>query len=260
MPEPLSAVIIARNEEENIARCIKSLTWTDEIIVVDSESTDSTREIAEGLGARVIVQPWLGLTEQYRFAVSQARTPWVLVVDADEEITDELKEEIKHTLAGNPSYAAYRVPRINFALGHWLRFGGWREKIIRLFLNDKAQYLPVIHPRLKIDGKVGTLSHPMRHYMCVDFGQWLLRSLSLARIEAETSFSGGARFSGLKVLAGFWKFFRRYIFKLGFIHGWAGLICCLQRFIYIMTQQAVLLELQLGIRKPSDSPHKATFR
>lgn len=260
MTEQISAVIIARNEEENIARCIKSLGWTDEVIVVDSESTDRTRDMAGDLGARVLVQPWLGVGQQYQFAVSQAGTPWVLVVDADEEVSGELRDEIKETLLSNPPHAAYRIPRLNFALGRWLRYGGWRESVIRLFRTDKAHYLPLNHPRLEIDGEVGTLRHPIRHYMAADFGRWLLRSLSLARIEAESSFSGGARFSGLKVIGGFWKFLRRYIFKLGFIHGWAGFFCCLQRFIYIATQQAVLLELQLGIRKPSDTPHKTTFK
>lgn len=257
----ISAVVIARNEEGNIERCLKSLQWADEVVVVDAESTDRTAAIAGAMGARVIVRPWPGVSgKQYQFAVSQAKNSWVLVVDADEEVTPELAEEIRNTLSAKPAHAAFRIPRVNFAMGRWLTLGGWRDKVVRLFLRDSLRYLPSFHSRQEITGRVGQLSSPIRHYMATDIVKWWVRSMRLARIEGELMYMAGERFSGLKVIAAFWKFLRRFIFKLGFLYGWAGLFICLQRFLYAAAQQACLLELERGVRRPNPEPQEMTFK
>jgi glycosyltransferase involved in cell wall biosynthesis len=253
----ISAVVIARNEEGNIARCLKSLQWADDIVVVDAESEDRTPRIAEALGARVIVKPWPGVSgTQYQFAISQAKWGWVLVVDADEEVTPELSEEIRKTLSGETPFVAFRVPRVNFAMGRWLTLGGWRESVVRLIHRDHVRYRPSYHSRQEISGRVGALLSPLRHYLATDMVRWWMRSLGRARAEAELAFAGGARFSGLKVVMGFWKFLRRFVFKLGFLYGWCGFFICLQRFICVAALQACLLELQLGVRRPDKEPDK----
>jgi len=256
----LTGVVIARNEEEHIGRCLRSLAWASARLVVDSESTDRTREIARAEGAEVVVQPWLGVGRQYQFAVSRAPTDWVLVVDADEVVSPELAREIENLLASCPASPAYDMPRLNFALGRWLRYGGWTERVTRLFRRDRARFRPLNHPRLEVDGTTGRLENPIRHYMATDFVAWWRRSLALARIEAETAFREGRRFSGRRLAGGYWKFLRRYLFKLGFLHGWAGLFCCFQRFLYVAAREACLLELQRGVRSPAGEPHRRHFK
>jgi glycosyltransferase involved in cell wall biosynthesis len=260
MLDSVSAIVLTRNEEQNIARCLNSLRWVHEIVVVDAESTDSTVKIAESHDARVFIQPWLGVGHQYQYAADKATSEWILAVDADEEVTPELKDEILHAVSGPSPHAAYRIPRVNFALGRWLRYGGWKEDLTRLFQKKHAAYLPRNHPQLDIRGTTGSLRNPIRHYMATDFLKWWVRSLSLARIEAETRYCEGERFSSLKLLASFWKFIRRYTFKLGFLDGWPGFYCCFQRFLYMAAMQACFLELQRGIRKPSEIPHTETFK
>lgn len=130
----LSVVVLTRNEAQNIERCLKSVQWADEIVVVDAESTDGTPQIAEGLGARVLTHSWKGAGAQYAFGIAQARSDWVLVLDADEEVTAELAESIRQVIADpqNP-FAGYKIRRINYALERWLRWGGWQEWVLRLF-------------------------------------------------------------------------------------------------------------------------------
>jgi glycosyltransferase involved in cell wall biosynthesis len=260
MPHSISAIVITRNEENNIARCLNSLLWTDEIIVVDAESTDNTVQVAKTLNAKVFTQPWLGVGQQYQYAANKTSSDWILSLDADEEVTSELKEEIQTVLTNHPGHVAYKMPRINYALGRWLKHGGWKENLTRLFHKNHATYLPRNHPQLEIKGTTGNLRTPIKHYMATDFVKWWVRSLSLARIEAEARYHEGERFSSLKLLSSFWKFIRRYTFKLGFLDGWAGFYCCFQRFLYMAAMQACFLELQRGIRKPSENPHVETFK
>jgi glycosyltransferase involved in cell wall biosynthesis len=257
----LSVVVLTRNEAENIERCLKSVQWADEILVVDAESTDGTPEIAERLGACVIVHPWEGAGAQYAFGIAQARSDWVLILDADEEVTAELADAIRKAIADpqNP-FAGYKVRRVNYVLGRWLRYGGWQEWVLRLFLRERVTSPPTLHPRFQVDGKVGVLPYPIRHYMAPDLWAWWERSFRLARIEADAEFLQGERFSGWAVVGGFWKFLRRFLFKGGFLDGWAGFYACLHRFLYIAIKQARLLELQRGATSSVAEPQKLPFR
>ncbi len=249
--ETISAIVLTRNEEKNIARCLQSLRWADEIIVIDSESTDHTREIAEAEGARVIVHQWQGAGAQYAFGIAQATCDWVMVVDADEEVTPELKGNITNVLQIGGRHSGYYLTRQNFALGRWLRHGGWQEQVLRLFRRGSVESPPTLHPRFKVAGTAGKLDGILRHYMAQDFLEWWFRSMRLARSEAEGDFTRGERFSGFELISAFWKFLRRYTFKFGFLDGAAGFYACFQRFLYIAVKEACLLELQLSLRKPS---------
>ena len=228
---------------------------------MDAGSTDGTPEIAERLGARVIVHSWEGAGAQYAFGIAQARGDWVLILDADEEVTAELADAIRKAIADpqNP-FAGYKVCLVNYVLGRWLRYGGWQMRLLRLFLRERVTSPPTPHPRFRVNGKIGFLPYPIRHYMAPDLWAWWERSLRLARIEAEVEFLRGKRFSGWAVVGGFWKFLRRFIFKGGFLDGWAGFYACLQRFLYIAVKQARLLELQRGVASPTPEPQKSPFR
>jgi glycosyltransferase involved in cell wall biosynthesis len=151
----LSVVVLTRNEAKNIERCLKSVQWADEIVVVDAESTDGTPEIAERLGARVIVHPWEGAGAQYAFGIAQARSDWVLILDADEEVTAELADAIRKVIADpkNP-FVGYKVRRVNYALGRWLRYGGWQEWVLRLFLRERVTSRRRSIPASKWTGKL----------------------------------------------------------------------------------------------------------
>ncbi|MEM1553144.1 MAG: hypothetical protein QXH03_10840, partial [Candidatus Bathyarchaeia archaeon] len=119
---------------------------------------------------------------------------------------------------------------------------------------------PTLHPRFQVDGRIGKLPYPLRHYMAPDLLEWWQRSFRLAQIEAEVEFMQGARFSGWAILGAFWKFARRFIFKGGFLDGWAGFYACLHRFLYITIKQARLLELQRGMCQPMRDPKRALFK
>jgi len=261
VPMSISVVILARNEEANIGRCLRSVAWADEIIVIDAQSEDETREIAERMGARVITHPWEGAGAQYAFGIAQATGDWVLVLDADEEVTPELAEAIRHVIRKSEApFAGYKIKRINYALGRWLRYGGWQEWVLRLFLREKVTSPPTLHPRFQVDGRIGKLPYPLRHYMAPDLLEWWQRSFRLAQIEAEVEFMQGAHFSGWAILGAFWKFIRRFIFKGGFLDGWAGFYACLHRFLYVAIKQAHLIELTRGLKKVTPKPSKITFK
>ncbi len=132
----VSAVVITKDEERNIAACLESLKWSDEIIVVDACSTDRTVDIAKGFTDRVYVRPWPGYGPQKNFAIDQAHATWILVLDADERVTDELQDEIRQVLQAGPSpeLAGFEVPRRNYFYGQWIRGGGiYPDYQLRLF-------------------------------------------------------------------------------------------------------------------------------
>ncbi|HEU4929437.1 MAG TPA: glycosyltransferase family 2 protein, partial [Candidatus Krumholzibacteria bacterium] len=137
MSEPVSAVVLTRNNAPIVARCLRSLFFASEIVVVDAESVDGTASIARAHGARVIDRPWPGFAEQRRFALEQARHNWILAVDSDEEVTPELAQEIESVMAGEPRAAGYRIRRRNQFLGRWMDVGPWaRDTQLRLFRRD----------------------------------------------------------------------------------------------------------------------------
>jgi glycosyltransferase involved in cell wall biosynthesis len=257
---PLSVIVLTRNEATNIERCLNSVAWADEIVVVDAESEDETRAIAEQMGAKVIVHPWQGAGAQYALGIAHATGDWVLVVDADEEVTPELADAIRCVIVNPDALDGYRVKRVNYVLGRWLRYGGWQEWVVRLFRRDKVISPPTLHPRFQVQGRVGYLPYPLRHYMAPDLLDWWQRSFRLARTEAAVEFLQGVRFSGWALLGGFWKFVRRFIFKGGFLDGWAGFYACLHRFLYIAVKQAHLLELERGKSSRAQRPETAPFK
>jgi (heptosyl)LPS beta-1,4-glucosyltransferase len=175
--QSLSAVVIARNEARNIERCVRSVLWADEVIVVDSGSVDETMELSRRLGARVIEHAWDGYAVQKEFAVSQASSEWVLSLDADEEVTPELRGEIERLLQDAAPVRAdgYNLPRKSHFLGKWIRYGGWYPGYqMRLFRKSAAimNHRPV-HEGFEVRGTTGTLEAPINHYTYDTLQQYL---------------------------------------------------------------------------------------
>jgi len=245
----ISAVIIAFNEEDKIARAIESLKWADEILVVDSESADRTRAIAESLGARVIVQKWLGFSKQKQFAVDSAANDWVFSLDADEQVSDELKSEIlKLKNSENQLADGYKSPRLSFYLNRPVRHCGWYpDWQLRFFNRQKGRWKDVlIHESFEVDGKVERLQGNIFHFTVENAAHHhQMIGTRYAPLAAEQMFINGRQTSPLKIATvGFTTFFQTFFLKLGFLDGLAGF--CIARFAahHAFLKHLMLWELQ----------------
>ncbi len=227
--EAISVCIIAGNEEENIRRCLESVRWADETIVVDSFSTDRTREIALEYTPRVVQHRWLGYIGQKVLAKSLARHPWVMFVDADEEVSDELRREILRTFdAGIPeAVAGFDFPRMVWFLGRWIRHGEWYPDIkLRLFRKRLGSCVGTEpHDRIYVRGEVRHLSAPLHHYTYTDISDQIATINRFSSISAQSVNCRGCW--GILFRLFFhppFRFFRSYLLKRGFLDGVPGLI------------------------------------
>jgi glycosyltransferase involved in cell wall biosynthesis len=245
----ISAVIIAFNEADKIARAVDSVKWADEIIVVDSESTDQTREIAESHGAKVIVQKWLAFSKQKQFAVDAAENDWIFSLDADEQVSDELQAEILKlkNLADNLA-DGYRIPRLSYYLDRPIRHSGWYpDWQLRFFNRNKGRWKEVlIHESVKVDGKVEKLSADILHFSIENAAHHhRMIGERYAPLAAEQMFINGRRTSAFKIATvGLTTFIQTYFLKLGFLDGLAGF--CIARFAahHAFLKYLMLWELQ----------------
>ncbi|HXV14706.1 MAG TPA: glycosyltransferase family 2 protein [Candidatus Krumholzibacteria bacterium] len=166
MSVPVSAVVLTQNNASIVARCIHSLAFADEIVVVDAESIDDTAEIARASGARVVQHAWAGFAQQRRFGLSQARHEWVFVVDSDEEVTPELARAVAEAVRSDRAPVGYRIRRRNQFLGRWMEVGPWaRDTQLRLFRKGAVSVIDAsVHESYRVEGRVGVLSAPLNHY------------------------------------------------------------------------------------------------
>ncbi|MDM7924215.1 MAG: glycosyltransferase family 2 protein [Pyrinomonadaceae bacterium] len=230
----ITATIITFNEEAKIADCIKSVDWADEVVVVDSESTDRTRDIAASLGARVIVNPWPGFAAQKQLAVDSAANDWILSLDADERISKELRDEI-NSLGRRPDTAdGYRIPRLSLYMGRPIRHSGWYpDRQLRLFDRRKGKWKPVlVHESVEMEptAKISELSGDIEHFS-VDSAEHHHRMIGerYAPLSAKQMFDAGRRATTFSIMtAGPAAFLRSYVLKAGFLDGIPGY--CISRF------------------------------
>ena len=222
----ISAVIIAFNEEAKIADAINSVKWADEILLVDSESTDRTVEIAKSLGAKIISQKWLGFSKQKQFAVDNAAHEWIFSLDADEVVSDKLRDEILKLKTAENIADGYKIPRLSFYMNRPIRHGGWYpDWQIRFFNRRKGKWKDVmIHESVEINGQIGKLSGDILHYSVEDAAHHhRMIGERYAPLAAEQMFQKGRKTSHLKIAtAGLTAFLQTYILKGGFLDGLAG--------------------------------------
>lgn len=245
----ISAVIIAYNESMNIEDCIRSVDWADEILVVDSESSDDTREKAELAGARVIVQKWLGFSAQKQFAVDTASNDLIFSLDADERVSPLLRDQIC-SVKGSPSIKdGYLVPRSSVYMGRVIRHGGWYPDYqMRLFKRESGRWNSrLIHESFALNenAECGKLSGDLIHFS-VRNAESHARMIAerYAPLSAKQMHSDGRRTSLIGVIvAGPVSFFRSYILKLGFLDGFPGY--CIARFAATNAFQKHLMLLEL---------------
>lgn len=227
----LSVAIITLNEEKNIARCIESVKEiADEIVVVDSYSTDATEQICEQYGVKFIKQKFLGHVEQKNFAIDQTSNEWVLSLDADEALSEQLQKEVK-TVKESPQTNAYQMPRMTNYLGKWIRHTDWYpDKKIRLFHRDLARWGGT-NPHDSIILEEGTslknLKGDILHYSYYSIQQHLTQLNKFTDINAQEAFKKGKKATFVKIyLNPIWKFSYSYFFRLGILDGYKGFLVC----------------------------------
>ena len=246
----VSAVIITLNEEKNIADAIRSVEWVDEVVVVDSESSDRTREIAESLGARVIVNPWPGFSAQKQFATEQAVHDWIISLDADERISIKLREEIQSLIESEPAADGYNIPRLTYYMDRPIRHGGWYpDHQLRFFDRRKGGWNgAVIHESVKMTNgsKIGTLRSDILHYTVENAGEHQrMISERYAPLGAQKMYADGRRTSPSKaVFASWFAFVRAYFLKLGFLDGFPGFCIAYFAANHAFLKHLALLDLQ----------------
>ena len=255
----LSAVIITQNEALHIKRCLQSLTFCTERIVVDSGSTDATVALASPF-ARVVHQPWLGYGQQKNFANSLAKGPWILSLDADEEVSELLQNEIRNCLsASRDTVDAYDMPRLTFHMGKSVRHGGWYpDRAVRLFRKDKGQWTePLVHERLYVSGRRGHLKNPLWHYSYQSTEDQVARLNHYSTLRALEMWKKGKNSSLGKII---WrpvvKWLEVYCFKLGFLDGKRGWVLAMTAAFSSFMQWVKLWELEQQ-RNHGTTPKKA---
>jgi len=242
----ISAVITTFNEETNVADCLESLLWCDEVVVVDSFSTDRTPEIVRTYeGVRFLQRQYMGSASQKNWAMDQTQFEWILIFDADERCTPELQAEITALLASRPQTDAYTIKRRVYFMDRVIRFSGWQhDRVVRLVRQGAGRYPNKrVHADMQTRGPALVLKNPMLHFMIQSFQQYLPRIVTYGYWGAAQGWKTGRR-SGVTEVFGrpVWRFLRMYVFQFGFLDGMAGLVFCMLQAFGTYLKWAVLWE------------------
>jgi glycosyltransferase involved in cell wall biosynthesis len=247
MPARISVPIVACNEAANLRRTLSSVAWADEIVLVDSGSTDDTLAIAAEFGAKVFSERWKGYGPQVNSAIDKCSGEWILALDADEALTPELESEIRALLAGEPQFPAYWIPRLNLVLGRWMRHGGvYPDPKLRLFRRGTARLREDTEPHAtpKWDGPSGRLKAHMLHYAYPNLELYLehmdrysTASIPLVLRRGKTS-RGLGEFAVNTLLNPLATFFYNYVLRLGLLDGREGFLFHLYHSVYVSWKYA----------------------
>lgn len=226
----LSVITITRNEAHNIEDCLRSVSWADEIVVLDSGSDDGTVELARQFTEKVYIVAWQGYSANKNFALDKATGEWILWLDADERVPEVLAREIQSTLAENPAVAGFEIPRLAFFMGRWIRHGGWYPgRVVRLFRRGLGRFSDdPVHEGVVLAGPCGRLQHHLLHYTDLTLEHYLDKLNAYTTLSARGLLAKGRT-------AGLWEmlarpvhtFAKMYLFKAGFLDGIQGLMLAL---------------------------------
>jgi len=250
-PDAISVIVIVKNEAHDIRDCLASVHgWVDEIVVLDSGSTDGTQAICREFGATVVDTDWPGFGPQKQRALDAARGPWILSLDADERVSPALRDEILASVKTNGA-DLFRVPRQSNYCGKWIRHSGWSpDYVTRLFRRDAARFSnDLVHERVIAapEARVGTLTQALIHYSFRDFSEVLGKIDSYSTYGATQGAARGKR-GGLRkaLLHGFWSFVRSWIIQRGFLDGKMGFVLAISNAegTYYRYLKLMLLETQ----------------
>jgi glycosyltransferase involved in cell wall biosynthesis len=241
----ISVTVITKDEEKNISDCLKSVEWADEIIVVDSESSDRTIELAKKFTDKVIIRKWEGYVPQKRHALSLASNEWILSLDADERITSELKDEILNLSPGD--FSGFKIRRKNFLMNKEITSCGWEKDYqLRLFKKEKTDLNErLVHEKFVAQGKISTLKNPMIHFTFSSFEDYLSKINSYTSLKAQELFKKKKKVGGWTIFSHTVSaFFAFFIIRKGFKDGIYGLIISLLHSVSTMMNYIKLWELQ----------------
>ncbi|MCD9187369.1 MAG: glycosyltransferase family 2 protein [Pyrinomonadaceae bacterium] len=246
----ISAVIIAFNEEDKIAAAVRSVSWADEVLLIDSESTDRTREIAKDFGARVLVQKWLGFSKQKQFAADNAKYDWIFSLDADETVSAELRHEIDDLRTASEVADGYKIPRLSIYMNRPIRHGGWYpDWQLRFFNRTKGKWKDVlIHESVEMlePARIGKMKGDILHYSVENaLHHHKMIGERYAPLAAEQMFAKGRRTSPLKIAFSAWgAFLQTYFLKAGFLDGFPGFCIAYFAAHHAFLKHLLLYEIQ----------------
>lgn len=252
--DKLSVSIVTLNEEKNIRRCLRSVEWADEFIVVDSGSTDRTVEIAEQFGAKIIYKEFINYSSQKRYSINQCTHDWVLLLDADEEVSDNLAMEIRQILASGKEENGYSIRRISEFLDKKIYHGEWgSDYVTRLFRKSKAVVNDAsVHEVVEIEGRTGKIMDPLFHYPYESLDHYLDKLNKYTGMIAEEMLEKGRNIHFYDIFThGVFKFFRAYFLKSGFLDGRRGLLLAVYSSFYVMMKYTKAWELKFFKNKHS---------
>src|SRR5512143_1517684 len=255
MTARLSIALITHNEEKNIRRTLESVKWADEIVVVDSGSTDGTAAICREYGAKVVHQDWLGFARQKNLAIDRTSGDWVLSLAADEPIEPELAQEIRGIITSPQPLDGYRIPRKTIFLGKQIRHGGWYPDYnLRLFRKGRGRFEErVVHEAIRVQGRIGNVEHAILHHAYPDLASYMdsinrysslavdvMREKGISRVQ-----TGGINILFRPVLT----FVLKYFLRFGFLDGKHGLVLNLFHSYYVFAKYAKAWECRTADRE-----------
>lgn len=241
----LTVTVITLNEENNLSKCLESAKFlADEIIILDSGSTDKTVEIAKKYGAKVFERDFDNFANQKNAAANYATGEWILSMDGDEELTPELSKEIKEVI--EDGYNGYLIPRRNFILGKEIKHSRWSpDKHIWLWKKSRGKWVGEVHEEVIVEGNVGELKNAKLHFQDKTLSDFILANNQYSTLLAQKMNKEKIKFSFFRLCCDpIYEFLLRYVIKLGFLDGWRGFVLCYVMAIYKMMVWIKLLELQ----------------
>jgi glycosyltransferase involved in cell wall biosynthesis len=254
----LTVTVITRNEAANIEGALESVKWADEIVVVDSRSSDNTVEIARRHASRIEVHDWKGYSAQRNYAAAIASHDWILALDADERVPPELAQEIQAIMRSGPAAGGYRMPRISYYLGRWIRGTDWYPDYqLRLYNRRAGQFNGKrVHESVELaHGRAGTLRHNLQHYPYRDISDHVISIDHYTTLAAEEWFANGRRTNALDVmLHPPAAFLRNYVVRGGFRDGIPGFLVSVLNSYYVFLKILKLWELQSGFQAGGSLP------
>ena len=244
---PLAVAIITKNEEENIRQCLQSISFAGQIILVDSDSTDKTLEIAAEFGCEIYSEGWHGFGPQKQLAIEKCRQPWILVLDADERIPPDTADIIKKIVTdSNVKEAGFSFPRKNYFQGRWIKHAGWwPDRIVRLFRKEAGRMTTaIVHESVEVQGMVGDLDAAIEHYTESRLSKIIQKIDKYSTLGAEAAFREGKKSStGGAFMRAFFTFVQDYFFRLGILDGMPGLTLAVTDSVNKFFKYAKLSEL-----------------